>query len=93
MSFASIILDNNLKKELEYSIPDTLIGKIAPGMRVEVPLQGRLSKGFVFKLLEQKSYPNLRPISRILEEESLPFDLFQLAHFISSYYCTPLKRS
>lgn len=92
MSVASIILDNNLKKELEYFIPQELRGKLHPGDRVEIPLRGGVSRGFVIKVSDEKSFALLKPLIRLLSDESLPPDLFQLALFMSKYYCTSLSK-
>ncbi len=90
--FASIILDNNVKKPLDYCIPDDLAFRLLPGMRVEVPVRGKPMKGTVFALKEEAEVDNPLSILRLLSEEVLTEELFSLAQWMSEYYCTPFNK-
>jgi len=87
--FAAVILDKGVDKPLDYltSAP------VKVGMRVLVPLRQSLRKGTVVALKREPSVSRVQPIKEILSEE--PFissDLFELAKWMSLYYCTPLSR-
>lgn len=91
--YASIILDLAVGKPLDYEIPGHLQGKLKRGCRVKVPLNGKLQGGYVYTLKETKSFPKLQKIREVVnEEELLTPDLFQLALWISDYYCAPLTK-
>lgn len=91
--YASIILDLAVGKPLDYEIPGHLQGKLKRGCRVKVPLNGKLQGGYVYTLKETKSFPKLQKIREVVnEQELLTPDLFQLALWISDYYCAPLTK-
>lgn len=90
--YASIILDADIQKTLDYAIPEKLINKIKPGMRVLVPLRGKKAKGYVFQTKKSSSFPSLLFLENILTEKPLPKDLFELALWMSKYYATSLSK-
>lgn len=91
--YASVILDLAVGKPLDYEIPEHLLGKLRRGMRVKVPLNGRLQGGYVYALKETKSFPKLQLIREVVnDQELLTPDLFRLALWISEYYCAPLTK-
>ncbi|MBI5272535.1 MAG: primosomal protein N' [Chlamydiia bacterium] len=91
--FAEILLDQNLAKRLDYSIPEEWKESSQVGMRVEVPLKGNLVKGTIAALKTRSSIPHVRPIARLLSTESELSDAqWALAHWMSRYYMTPLQR-
>ena len=88
-AYVSVLLDQGLNKPLDYSCKEA----IATGMRVLVPVQKSLRKGTVVALKETSSFPRVQPVHSVLSEESLiSDDLFQLANWVSDYYCTPLRK-
>lgn len=91
--FASVVLDLSINKLLDYAIPDPMIPLIRPGVRVEVPVRGHQRTGYVFEIKTTASYPTVKPITQVLSEgELITEDLFQLAQWMSRYYCAPLNR-
>lgn len=91
--YASVILDLAIDKPLDYEIPEPMIGQLKRGMRVKVPVNGKLQGGYVYHLKETKSYPKLQKIREVASEhELLTPDLFQLALWISNYYYSPLSK-
>lgn len=91
-SVAEIILDTTLETPLDYAIPKE-IKDLRLGMRVEVPLRGKIAKGTVLSIKETSTFTNIKPLFRKLNEE--PFissDLFALALWMSKYYCCPLSK-
>lgn len=92
VSFASVILDLAILKTLEYGITSEQLSLLHPGSRVEVPVRGHLRSGYVLEIKDKPSYPSIKPIAKILSDQPLISpDLFQLALWISRYYCSPLQ--
>jgi primosomal protein N' (replication factor Y) (superfamily II helicase) len=91
--YASVILDVALDKTLDYSIPLELLSSVKKGMRVEVPVKGHARAGYIFEIKEKPDFPKVLPITKILSENTLVTeDLFELALWISKYYCAPLSQ-
>jgi len=89
---AEVLLDQNLEKPLDYSIPAQFIGRIHPGLRVEVPVRSQIKKGTV-SLIKNATDREVRPLSGLLAEEaSLTEPLWKLAQWMSRYYSCPLQR-
>ena len=91
MKYVSVILDDNLEKPLDYSVPSTLENNLLPGMRVEVPLKNSFKKGFI---LDIKTFPNfnkVKPVKAILSDILITKDLFLLALWMSKYYASSLS--
>jgi primosomal protein N' (replication factor Y) (superfamily II helicase) len=89
---AEVLLDQNLEKPLDYLIPSELAVHIRAGLRVEVPVKSKMKKGTV-SLIKSESSRRLRPLSRLLaEDSSLPESLWKLALWMARYYCCPLQR-
>ena len=90
---ASILLDDGIDKPLDYEIPDHLLEKVQVGMRVLAPVRSSPKRGTVIALKERADVATVQKISELLSEKPLLSDsLFALAHWMSSYYCTPLRK-
>ena len=91
-SIAEVLLDQNLEKPLDYSIPANFLGQIRAGLRVEVPVRAQIKKGTI-SLIKNEAHRPVRPLSNLLpEESSLPESLWKLAQWMARYYCCPLQR-
>lgn len=91
--YASIALDVSINKSLDYGIPQEFLDQLKPGMRVEVPVRGKLSAGYVVNIKETSDFSPVKPIAKIISSvEFLTEDLFALAMWMSKYYCTPLRQ-
>ncbi len=90
--FVSVILDNNIDKTLDYSVPKELEDKIEKGMRIEIPVKGYFRKGYIFEIKEKSDVKKTLPIRRILSERVISKDLFSLALWMAKYYCTSLSK-
>ncbi|MCB1107836.1 MAG: primosomal protein N', partial [Chlamydiia bacterium] len=87
--FAVVILDKGFDRPLDYS----LTKKVEIGTRVLVPVQNSFRKGTIVALKESPSVAKVQPIKEILSEESLIDEkLFELADWMSQYYCTSLRK-
>lgn len=91
--YASVLLDSGIDKPLDYSIPEELLAKALPGMRVLVPVRGSMRKGILSAVKEKTEVSRVQPLAALLSEEPLiSKELFDLAYWISHYYCTPLRK-
>ncbi len=91
--FATVVLANNLTKELDYAIPEEMQQQALLGMQVEVPLKNRLLKAFIVKVHNTPAVANARPLHKILsKEELITSELFELSRWMAAYYCTPLSK-
>lgn len=90
--FAEVILDHAIDQPLDYSVPQEWAHLLSEGARVEVPVKGKLQMGYILRLKDHSPYSPLKPIHKYLgEEQSIPSDLFQLALWVSRYYCSSLR--
>jgi primosomal protein N' (replication factor Y) (superfamily II helicase) len=92
LKFASVIIEHNIDKALDYSIPESLHDQITEGMLVEVPLKGKLIKGYIISLKDTSEISNVLEINRIVSKEVISQDLFSLALWMSKYYCCSLSK-
>ncbi|MBA3814927.1 MAG: primosomal protein N' [Parachlamydiaceae bacterium] len=90
--YASIILDISIDKCLDYGIPRELIPSIKRGMRVEVPVRGKLRTGYVYAIKDHADFSKVKSIERLVSETELINDeLFELALWMAKYYCAPMR--
>ena len=91
--YASVVLDLAVDKPLDYSIPLSLADKIKKGMRVAVPLRGKIQKGYVLEVKGQPSFLRVLPIKDLIsDEEVINEELFDLALWMARYYCSSLSQ-
>lgn len=91
--YASVILDLSLDKKLDYGIPTTLIDQVQPGVKVSVPLRGKIRHGFVHSIKETCDFPSVQPIQELACSDVLiTEDIFRLALWMSDYYFAPLSK-
>ncbi len=92
-AYAAVILDDALDKTLDYAIPEEMIGKIEPGMRVAVPLRKGIRRGTVLTLKERPDVAKTVPISHLLSDRALiPSELMTLSLWMSRHYASPLSQ-
>jgi primosomal protein N' (replication factor Y) (superfamily II helicase) len=93
MQYASVILDVALDKSLDYSIPPDLFSQVKVGVRVEVPVRSQMQPGYVVAIKDSADFPSVKPIHQVISEgELITPSLFELAVWMSKYYCTPLRQ-
>ncbi len=91
-AYASVILDVSIDKALDYGILPDQLDKIRRGSRVEVPLRGKSAKGFVLEIKDRAAFKNVKAIAGVLSDDALITpDLFELALWVSRYYCCALR--
>ena len=81
-----------IDKPYEYAVPDDLLGRVQPGIRVAVPFSAgnRRSEGIVLALSDKAEYEKLKDISEVLDTEPvLTQQQIQLALFMRErFFCT-----
>ncbi len=92
-SIATVLIDGAVGDlQFDYSVPETLAGRVAPGCRVRIPLRNRPAVGTVVRLADADAGDSpwggrLRAIEGLVDEEPLLTSaLFQMADWLSDYY-------
>ena len=92
--YASVILEVSIQKALDYLIPPELLPLVCRGACVEVPLRGKLSRGFVVEIKTTSEVAKTHPIHRVISNGAiLTEELFSLALWMSQYYICPLGKT
>jgi len=87
---ARVTLELALRKEFDYLIPDELDGQVDLGSRVQVPFGSRKVLGCVTGMAEESGHSKLRPILKVLGEQTLVTpNILKLARWLADYYCCP----
>lgn len=93
VKFVSVALDKGLDKLLDYQVPEGLESDISIGMRVVVPLRSHQATGTIIDIKTSSPYAKVLPFKKLLSDDSfLLDDQIKLAHWVSSYYCSPLRK-
>src|SRR6266704_1740640 len=91
-TYARVIIDRAIHRELDYSVPETLTERVGVGSRVRVPFRDKSALGTVVAVLEESKVEGIRPIEAIVGEAPILSErLLELARWISAYYCCPLE--
>lgn len=89
---ARVTLEIALRKEFDYLVPESLLGQVEVGCRVQVPFGPRKVLGCVTGLAEESSHAKLKPILKIIGSQSLVTPrVLALAKWIAAYYCCALE--
>lgn len=91
-SYARVIIDRSIHRELDYLIPDMLAEKVSIGSRVRVPFRERSALATVVALLPETDAEGIRPIEALVgDKPALSPKLVELARWMSMYYCCPIE--
>src|SRR3954463_16405922 len=91
-SYARVVIDRSIHRELDYLIPELLAEKVAIGSRVRVPFRERSALATVVAVLEQSDAKGIRPIEALVGDKPvLSEKLIELARWMSAYYCCPIE--
>jgi primosomal protein N' (replication factor Y) len=91
-SYIRVVIDRAIRRELDYSVPETLAERVDVGSRVRVPFRDKSALATVVATLEQSNVGGIRPIEAIVGEGPvLSEPLLELAKWMSAYYCCPLE--
>jgi primosomal protein N' (replication factor Y) len=89
---ARVTLEIALRKDFDYAIPPELADRIEVGSRVKVPFGPRQVLGVVTELIEESTHTNLRPIAKVIGQQSqVTPRVLELARWIAGYYCCPVE--
>jgi primosomal protein N' (replication factor Y) len=90
--YIRVIIDRAIHRELDYSVPETLAGRVGVGSRVRVPFRDKSALATVVAIPEQSDAKGIRPIEAIIGEAPvLSEPLLELAKWIGTYYCCPTE--
>ena len=91
-SYARVVIDRSIHRELDYLIPELLVEKTAIGSRVRVPFRERSALATVVAILEETDAKGIRPIEALVGDRPvLSLKLIELARWMSAYYCCPIE--
>jgi primosomal protein N' (replication factor Y) len=91
-TFARVIIDRAIHRELDYVIPQALAERVAVGSRVRVPFRDKHALGTVVALLVESTAQGIRPIEALVgDAPALSEPLLELARWMSTYYCCPIE--
>lgn len=91
-SYARVIVDRSIHRELDYRIPEMLAERIGIGSRVRVPFRDKSALATVVAIVEETDAPGIRPIEAVVGEKPvLNSKLIELGRWMSAYYCCPIE--
>src|SRR3954463_13782595 len=91
-SYARVVIDRSIHRELDYLIPELLAEKVSIGSRVRVPFRERSALATVVAVLEESDAKGIRPIEALVGDKPvLSAKLIELARWMSAYYCCPIE--
>jgi primosomal protein N' (replication factor Y) len=91
-SYARVIIDRSIHRELDYLIPEMLAERIGIGSRVRVPFREKSALATVVAVVDETEAPGIRPIEAVVGEKPvLNPKLIELGRWMSAYYCCPIE--
>ena len=90
--FVRVVIDRAIRRELDYSVPESLAERVGVGCRVRVPFRDKSGLATVVATLERSEAKKIRPIEAVVGEgPMLSEQLLELANWIGTYYCCPIE--
>src|SRR6266576_7100333 len=90
--YVRVIIDRAIHRELDYSVPESLAGRVTVGTRVRVPFREKSGLATVVATLDESNAQGIRPIEAIVGDAPiLTEQLLELARWIGTYYCCPIE--
>src|SRR4029077_10009132 len=91
-NYVRVIVDNAIHRELDYSVPESLAGRVGIGSRVRVPFREKSALATVVAVPEQSEAKGIRPIEAMVGEAPILSEhVLELARWIGTYYCCPIE--
>src|SRR5215469_18076120 len=91
-SYARVVIDRAIHRELDYSLPESLADRVEVGSRVRVPFRDRSALATVVAVLEHSEAKGIRPIEAVVGDGPiLSEQLLELSRWIGTYYCCPIE--
>ena len=92
MRYVRVVIDRAIHRELDYSVPESLAGRVGIGSRVRVPFREKSALATVVAVPEQSEAKGIRPIEAIVGETPILSEhMLELARWIGTYYCCPIE--
>ena len=92
MRYIRVVVDRAIHRELDYSVPESLAGRVGIGSRVRVPFREKSALATVVAVPEQSEAKGIRPIEAIVGEAPILSEhVLELARWIGTYYCCPIE--
>src|SRR5437763_17185662 len=66
LRYVRVIVDRVIHRELDYSVPDSLAGRLGVGWRVRVPFRDKSALATVVTVPEESEAKGIRPIEAII---------------------------
>ncbi|MGE3311240.1 MAG: primosomal protein N' [Limisphaerales bacterium] len=89
---ARVALDLALRKEFDYSIPESCRDRVEIGARVKVPFGHREILGSVVAVMDSSPQTRLREIVAVVGRQAqVTASVLELARWMAGYYCCPLE--
>src|SRR4029450_2597778 len=91
-SYARVIIDRAIHRELDYAVPEGLMDRVGVGSRVRVPFRDKSALATVVAITERSEAKGIRPIEAVVGEAPILSEpLLELGRWISAYYCCPIE--
>ena len=91
-AFVRVILDRSIRRELDYAVPEAMVGKVVVGSRVRVPFRDKSLLATVVATLAESPAQGIKLITALLGEKPvLSASLIELARWMANYYCCPIE--
>ena len=92
LRYVRVIVDRAIRRELDYSVPESLAGRVGVGSRLRVPFRDKSALATVVAIPEQSEAKGIRPIEAIVGDAPVVSEqLLELAKWIGTYYCCPIE--
>ena len=90
-NIARVTVNLSLDRLFDYRIPESLAGKIFPGMKVNVPFgKGGLRQAYVITVTDSSGRTDLKEIDSLCAGfPKIPDALLKLSDWMAEYYCCP----
>jgi primosomal protein N' (replication factor Y) len=92
LQYVRVIVDRAIHRELDYSVPENLAGRLGVGSRVRVPFRDKSALATVVAIPEQSEAKGIRPIEAMIGDAPiLSEQLLELARWMGAYYCCAIE--
>ncbi|MBM3958105.1 MAG: hypothetical protein FJ313_08655, partial [Gemmatimonadetes bacterium] len=95
--YAEVVIDSTvseLDRPFHYAVPERLSGSVEVGSLVLVPFSNRLAMAYVVGFTASTDAPNLKEISRVVDEPPLfDFDSMRLCRWIADHYLCSMSQA
>jgi primosomal protein N' (replication factor Y) (superfamily II helicase) len=92
IKFVRVVVDRAIRRELDYSVPETLAERVVVGSRVRVPFRDKSLLATVIATLAESPAPGIKPLEALVGEKPvLSETLIELARWMAAYYCCPIE--